>query len=110
MKKVYIAGKVTGEPIAECTMKFGTAQKEIEKLGFEAINPLEVVGDWKAPWNVAMKKCVSALVQCDAMMLLSDWSDSKGAIMEFEMAENLNIPVFRFSKNGLSQLNERLCN
>ena len=46
MKKIYIAGKVSGEPIADCTLKFGTAQKEIETLGFEAVNPIAVVNDW----------------------------------------------------------------
>jgi hypothetical protein len=44
-KKIYIVGKVSGEPLAECTMKFATAQKEIESQGLIAINPLAVVGD-----------------------------------------------------------------
>jgi|GEM_PF-5636182 len=26
--KIYIAGKVSGEPIAQCSMKFGIAQKD----------------------------------------------------------------------------------
>lgn len=64
-KKIYIAGKVTGEPLAECTMKFGEAQKHIEALGFMAVNPLEVVNDFHTTWENAMKKCIKALMDCD---------------------------------------------
>ena len=38
-KKIYIAGKVSGEKLAQCTMKFGTAQKFLEDKGYEVVNP-----------------------------------------------------------------------
>lgn len=108
-KKIYIAGKVTGEPIAECTMKFGTAQKAIEALGYEVVNPLEVVGDWTTPWNVAMKKCIAALMGCDAIVLLADWQKSTGATIENNIATQLEIPIFNHSKFGLEVLKKNLC-
>jgi hypothetical protein len=103
-KKIYIAGKVTGEPQAECVLKFATAKQKIEALGFEAINPLEVVGDWQTPWNKAMRMCISKLTECDAIVLISDWSSSKGAIFEYEIAKQLEIPDFRASTFGLQDL------
>lgn len=109
-KKIYIAGKVTGEPIAECTMKFGTAQNAIEALGFEAINPLEVVGDWNTPWNEAMKKCISAMIECEAVVLLPDWIDSKGAKLENQIANSFDMPIFNYTKFGLEVLKKNLCN
>ena len=60
MKKIYIAGKVSGETQVECAMKFSAVQKQVEALGFEAINPLEVVGNWEATWEEAMKKCIKS--------------------------------------------------
>lgn len=93
-KKIYIAGKVTGELIAECTMKFGTAQKQIEARGYEVINPLEVVNDWTATWNDAMRKCIPALAECDGLLLLPDYNESKGARAELQMAYVLDIEVF----------------
>jgi hypothetical protein len=45
---------VTGEPIAACTIKFGAAQKQIEALGFEAVNPLELVNIEGGQYNVAL--------------------------------------------------------
>jgi len=93
MKKIYIAGKVTGLPIAEVTMKFGTAQKELESKGFVAINPLEVVNDWNATWEDAMKKCIKALTEVDGIYLLPCYTRSPGAKLEIELAEKLKIPV-----------------
>ncbi len=92
-KKIYIAGKVTGLPIAETTMKFGEAQKELESRGFEAVNPLAVVNDWHATWEDAMKKCIAALVTVDAVYLLPCARDSRGAKLEKQLAEHLGIPV-----------------
>ena len=92
-KKIYIAGKVTGEPIAECTMKFGVAQKTIEALGFTAVNPLEVVNDFKATWENAMKKCIKALMDCDAVYMLPDCANSPGAKLETRLASEFNMPL-----------------
>ena len=39
MKKIYIAGKVSGEPIRDVAIKFAKAYSEIDKLGFIPINP-----------------------------------------------------------------------
>lgn len=93
-KKIYIAGKVTGEDLATCTMKFGTAQKAVENAGFEAVNPLEVVGDWQATWKGAMRKCLKALVDCDAILLLPCAKGSKGALIEKSVAIGLDMPYF----------------
>jgi hypothetical protein len=94
MKKIYIAGKVTGLSIAECTMNFGTAQIAIEKLGHQAVNPLEVVNDWKCPWDLAMRKCIAALMECDAILALDNCNQSEGARIELQLAHKLRMPIF----------------
>jgi nucleoside 2-deoxyribosyltransferase len=109
-KKIYIAGKVTGEDRAECTAKFANAQKAIQELGFEVINPIEVVGDWDTNWNVAMRLCIAKLTECDALVLLLDWKESSGALIEAKLANSLEIPVFTFSRTGLHVLKLNLCN
>ena len=108
MKKIYIAGKVTGEPISECIIKFGQAQKELEALGFEVVNPLAVVGNFQSSWESAMKKCIKALVDCDGMVILPDWEDSPGAKIERQLAWDLNITIFSFNKLGLAVLQKNL--
>ncbi len=108
MKKIYIAGKVTGEPIAECTMKFGVAQKKIEAIGFEAINPLAVVGDFNASWEVAMKKCLKALIDCDGVILLPCWQGSRGATIEWQLAKDLGLVICNASDFGFNVLKKNL--
>ena len=95
-KKIYIAGKVTGEPIAECTMKFGEAQNKIEALGFTAVNPLEIVGTFNISWQDAMRKCIKSLMDCDAVLLLPDAFKSKGAITEMQLAIRLDIKITHY--------------
>lgn len=97
MKKkiVYICGKVTGLPIHEVTMHFGTAQKMLQEKGYEVVNPLEVVNDFHCPWNVAMRKCIYALVHCDAIYILPSTNDSKGAALEIQIAGALQIDIIK---------------
>lgn len=92
--KIYIAGKVTGEPLADCTMKFGTAQIHIEDLGFEVVNPLNIVPGIKMPWEIAMRICIDKLITCQAIYLLEDWHESTGAQLERNIAIGLNMPQF----------------
>lgn len=110
MKKIYIAGKVTGLPQNEVVEKFAKIQKQIEKMGCQVINPIEVVKDFKTPWNKAMRMCIAELVFCDAIVLLPDWFASQGAKIEWDIAKQLNIPDFRGTSFGLEDLKEYLKN
>jgi hypothetical protein len=92
--KIYIAGKVTGLSIIEVTHKFGQAHVALRNNGFTPVNPLEVVNDFKCPWDIAMRKCIAALMTCDAVLLLPCWTDSKGAQMELSISQTVNIPVY----------------
>ena len=92
-KRIYIAGKVTGEDREACTEKFKRAQEELQKKGFKAVNPLEVVNTWEITWENAMKKCIAALMEVEAVYLLPCVSDSPGAKLELSLAQKLGIPV-----------------
>ncbi|MEO2064470.1 MAG: DUF4406 domain-containing protein [Christiangramia sp.] len=94
-KKIYIAGKVTGEDLAVCTMKFGTVQRSIEALGFEVINPMELIQNKNTHWQVAMRICIMKLMTCHGIFVLRDHIDSRGATIEFQLAKDLDMPHFR---------------
>lgn len=104
-QRIYIAGKVIGENEESCKAKFTEAKKIIEASGFTAINPLEVVQDWKTPWNVAMKLCIAKLCEADAVITLPCWSESRGAKLEKQLALIMDIPVFPFNNLGIEALN-----
>lgn len=91
-KKIYIAGKVTGLDQQEVIDKFADMQRILEGFGFEVVNPIVVVGDWNASWETAMKRCIKALMDCDAIYLMECHSASSGALMELQLAINLEIP------------------
>lgn len=92
-KRIYIAGKVTGEEREVCWPKFQKVKFNLEALGYEVINPLEVVCADETCWDTAMKKCIAALMTCDMIYLLSDWRESKGAKIEHKLAKSLNIEI-----------------
>lgn len=94
-KKVYIAGKVTGLDYKDVYLKFQTAQLKLEACGFEVYNPLHHV-DEDCDWNLAMKICLKALIDCDYIHLLHDWNESAGATIEKELADKLQIEKIEF--------------
>lgn len=109
-KKIYIAGKVTGEKKEDCKAKFAQAQSSIEALGFEAVNPLVVVGGFNTKWENAMRSCIAVLMHCHAIILLPDWQFSQGAILEKELAMKLGIPVFEANFFGFEKLEQVIWN
>lgn len=98
-KTIYIAGKVSGEPMAECSMKFGAQEKALKDLGFQAINPLTEVTDFKTPWPEAMKICIRSLMTADAVLILPCSKESKGAQLEMQLCAQVKIPMFTCIKN-----------
>ena len=108
MKRVYIAGKVSGENREECVEKFKKAQTESESIGFIAMNPIELVGDWNTPWEIAMKICVCHLMTADAIILLEDWEQSKGAKIERQLANDLGMLIVNYTKFGVQVLKYQL--
>lgn len=83
-KKVYIAGKITGLDRAEVQRKFGAAEKLLRELGAIPFNPLCLPEG--LDWEDYMPICLMAIQACDAVYLLDNWRDSKGAKVEWAAA------------------------
>lgn len=69
-KWIYVAGKVTGEDRAKCSLKFSNAVAELNRRGFLVVNPLSIVSDPDCDWKMAMKHCITAMLACDAIYCL----------------------------------------
>lgn len=109
MKTIYLAGKVTGLPIHEVTMKFGFMQKELEAKGYNVINPLELVSKhaqgWQTDWQTAMKICIKYLMDADCAYFMSCWVNSEGAKFEHYLCERMAIERF-YNLRNVKKINQ----
>lgn len=107
MKRIYIAGKVSGLPIEEVITKFHKKQMELINDGHTVINPVELIGQINAvrenkrleplvdkyDRKQIMRICIIELLNCHEVHLLHDWEHSKGALEEIGMALKYGIKI-----------------
>lgn len=91
-EKVYISGKISGIE-NEAPKIFEAAEKYLQKMGFDTINPMKLNHNHDKTWHSYMKEDVRALCDCDSIYMLTNWTDSKGAIIEHTIAMYLGINV-----------------
>ncbi len=92
MKRIYIAGPMTGYP----ELNFPAFHREADywrSVGVEAINPAEINSDPSAGWHECMRADIRELVTCDAIAMLPGWEKSKGASLEHHIARELGLTV-----------------
>ena len=87
--KVYIAGKITGDP--DYRQKFAAAAEEIELDGCIALNPATLPeGLHKSEY---MRLCIAMIDVADVVALLPDWTDSPGACVEKAYCNYIGKPI-----------------
>jgi nucleoside 2-deoxyribosyltransferase len=84
-KKIYIAGKVSGLTEEYCKKRFGQAKKFLIQKGYEAVSPIEHTNA-DTEYKKCMYICVKLLKDCDGIYFLSNWQNSNGAKIEFQVA------------------------
>ena len=104
--KIYIAGKITGEPIEACKMKFEKISNALRQINAIPINPFKL--GLKEHWTFEQCKpfCFKAIRQCDGILMLDDYQDSPGAVQELAEAKKLNIPVYYQCANDYFEIIE----
>ena|SRR5699024_9435618 len=98
MKKVFISGKITGEPIIRCLNKFYSSRREIlDLLNIDMYNIIIPLHLRKISFCIsherAMYICIKELKTCTHIYMLKDWKESKGAMIEHEFAKENNIEI-----------------
>lgn len=84
--KVYISGKITGLPITEAEERFKDAEELISALNLTPVNPLKNGLPRHSSWEEHMAKDIELLKQCEAIFMLENWEDSRGAKIEYDFA------------------------
>ena len=77
--KVYIAGKITGDP--NYWEKFQWAQEDLEGQGFVVLNPAELPEGMR-PADY-MRVCFAMMDSADLVAFLPDYKESRGAQLEW---------------------------
>ncbi|WP_395049426.1 DUF4406 domain-containing protein [Flavobacterium sp.] len=95
-KKIYIAGKVTGEPTESCRAKFAATQQHLEAFpyDFKVVNPMVLITDVTTPWHEAMDICLTELKKCDAIYIMPCSIDSPGAQLELQYAIDYKLDIY----------------
>ena len=80
--KIYLAGKITGDP--DYRAKFMMARRQLEKQGHVVLSPA-VLPEGLKPGDY-MQICTAMIDVADAVAFLPDWWDSAGAKVEQQYA------------------------
>lgn len=81
--KVYIAGRITGDP--HYREKFAEAEAALREVGHIPLNPAVLPEGMEA--EDYMRICTAMLDSADAIGLLGDWTSSPGAQLEMHYAD-----------------------
>lgn len=92
MKRLYIAGPMTGKPDLNYPA-FHAAAAQFRALGFEVENPATNPEPPCGTWTGWMRMAVRQLAICDGVVLLPGWHNSRGGRAEFRLAHDLLIPA-----------------
>ena len=90
-KKVYLSGPITGKKNYKGLFLF---VEELVKLcnAFRIFNPASQIPD-SLDHEQAMKRCVAALAEYEAIVMLPGWHASKGARLEHDIALSCGMDV-----------------
>lgn len=93
--KIYISGKITGLDLKDALANFEKAETELVAKGFEPINPMKKVSEQQGKtWKEYMLADIEILWDCEAIYMLDNWKDSKGARIELAIAKELDLEIF----------------
>lgn len=100
LMKLYVAGPMSGLPESNYPA-FHAAAERLRALGHTVLNPAEnPVPPCGGTWQGYMRMALAQLVQCDGIVLLHGWSESKGALIERWLAQVLHMEVMHFSDSA----------
>lgn len=92
MKRIYIAGPMTGLPAFNYPA-FNEAAAQLRALGYHVENPAENKPLACGTWSGYMRNAIPQMLTCEAVALLPDWENSRGACLEVHVAMGVGMTV-----------------
>lgn len=93
LKRIYIAGPVTGVP--DYLDNFQRAERALRAKGYEPVSPVAdgLVDGWT--YRDYINRGFRLLMDCDGILLLPGYMDSKGAALELHYALAVGMEVVK---------------
>lgn len=92
-KRIYLAGSTAGIPDYNFHV-FNEVAEFFRSHGLHVENPAEHGIVQHATWEDYLRYDIAKLMTCEAIVFLPNWESSKGAMLEYEIAKSLKMPVF----------------
>jgi hypothetical protein len=93
--KYYLSGAISNQP--NFKNYFKEHEVELRRLGAADIfNPADVDFPKNVQWETCMKYDIKVLMDCDCLVLLPNWTKSRGAQIEKCLCQILGIRVIIF--------------
>lgn len=92
MKRIYVAGPMTGHPELNFPA-FHAVAAALRAQGHHVENPAEINADPDAEWLACMRMDIARLVLCDGVHMLPGWEKSRGARVEHGLAVGLGLEI-----------------
>lgn len=93
-KRIYISGAIAHHDIAERMRAFLRAAEYIKAQGGTPVNPFDNGVPVNADWREHMRADIRVLTDCDGILMLRGWEQSKGAKLEFDVATSCGLEVW----------------
>jgi len=91
--KIYISGKISGMEHSVACSIFNDAELSLIDKGFETVNPTKLKHDHDLSWENYMRTDLKEMMDCTHIFMLHNWEESKGAILEHNLAKELGFTI-----------------
>ena len=91
--RVFISGAITGTD--DYMERFAAAEEALTAKGYTVLNPAKVIAQvpFELDWYTCMNITMEMLGECNAIYMLKDWEESKGAREEHFYAEKIELEI-----------------
>ena len=93
MKRIYLSGAITGRHKSEYEAHFDSAAIFLSQSLWIPVNPVSLNHDHDKTYESYIRRDLKALLDCDAIYMLTGWEHSKGARIEFNIAVELKMKI-----------------
>lgn len=94
--RYYISGPMYGIPGYNFPY-FNHVAAKLRAAGLDVVNPAEI-DQPTLEWGDCIRRALRAMLQCDAIVLLHDWQQSRGALLELDVAHRVGMRVVQLEE------------